>query len=115
MSPLLADVIGLAGSAFFIGAFAYANIARSLNKVVFNLANLFGAIFLLVSLSVNFNLAAFVLEAVWGGIAVVGLVTAIRARRSSSTEGRGSGERNTIEATANRTTPAPSPHAEGGR
>ena len=33
-----------------------------------------GAALLLVSLSVNFNLAAFVLEAAWGAIAAVGLV-----------------------------------------
>jgi len=80
MSPLLADVIGLLGSALFIAAFAYANIAKSLNKVWFNLANLVGAILLLISLSVTFNLAAFVLEAAWGTIAGVGLILAIRTR-----------------------------------
>ncbi len=80
MSPLLADVIGLIGSALFIAAFAYANVSKSLNKVWFNLANLAGAILLLISLSVTFNLAAFVLEAAWAVIAVVGLVMAIRAK-----------------------------------
>lgn len=81
MSPLAADIIGLIGSAIFLAAFAYANISKSLNKLLFNLANLVGAILLLISLSVNFNLAAFVLEAAWGAIAVVGLVLAIRAKR----------------------------------
>ncbi len=80
MSALVADVIGLIGSALFIAAFAYANISKSLNKVVFNLANLVGAILLLISLSVNFNLAAFVLEAVWGAIAAVGLLLAMWAK-----------------------------------
>lgn len=80
MNQILADVIGLTGSALFIAAFAYANVAKQLNKLVFNLANLVGAILLLISLSVNFNLAAFVLEAAWGTIAGVGLVLAIRAR-----------------------------------
>ena len=80
MSATLADVIGLAGSALFIGAFAYANVATKLDKVVFNLANLVGAILLLISLSVTFNLAAFVLEAVWGAIAAVGLALAIRTK-----------------------------------
>jgi len=80
MSPLAADVIGLLGSALFITAFAYANVAKQLDKVVFNLANLAGAILLLVSLSVTFNLAAFVLEAAWGTIAAVGLALAIRAK-----------------------------------
>ena len=86
MSPFAADVIGLVGSALFIGAFAYANIAETLNKLVFNLANLAGAILLLISLSVTFNLAAFVLEAAWGTIAAVGLVMAIRARMQERRE-----------------------------
>lgn len=80
MTPLIGDVIGLVGSAFFIGAFAYANFARQLDKIWFNLANLVGAILLLISLSVSFNLAAFVLEAAWGVIAAVGLLLAVRAR-----------------------------------
>ena len=81
MSTFAADVIGLVGSALFIAAYAYANVSKSLNKVWFNFANLVGAILLLISLSVTFNLAAFVLEAAWGTIAGVGLVLAIRARR----------------------------------
>lgn len=86
MSTLAADVVGLIGSALVIGAFAYANVAKSLNKAWFNLANLLGAVLLLISLSVSFNLAAFVLEAAWGVIAAVGLVTAIRARPSERSE-----------------------------
>jgi hypothetical protein len=80
MTPLLADILGLIGSALFIGAFAYANVAKRLNKVWFNLANLVGAVLLLISLSVTFNLAAFVLEAAWGAIAAVGLVLAVREK-----------------------------------
>ena len=78
ITPFAADVIGLAGSALFIGAFAYANLAKTLNKVGFNLANLGGSILLLISLAVNFNLAAFVLETAWGLIAIAGLVMALR-------------------------------------
>jgi hypothetical protein len=80
VNTLWADIIGLIGSALFIGAFAYANLAKDLNKVWFNLANLAGAILLLFSLSVTFNLAAFVLEAAWGAVAAVGLVMAIRTK-----------------------------------
>ena len=80
MNGVLADVIGLTGSAIFIGAFAYANVAKTLNKLLFNAANLVGAILLLISLSLKFNLAAFVLEAAWGAIALIGLVSALRQR-----------------------------------
>ena len=76
-----ANLVGLIGSAIFIAAFAYANAAERLNKLWFNAANLIGALLLLWSLSVHFNLAAFVLEAAWGLIALAGLIAALRARR----------------------------------
>lgn len=83
MSQTLADAIGLAGSALFIAAFAYANVSKHLNKVLFNLANLIGAILLLISLSVSFNLAATVLEVVWGAIAAAGLIAALLKRKAA--------------------------------
>jgi hypothetical protein len=82
MSGLAADIVGLIGTALFLGAFLYANMAQSLNKLWFNLANLAGAILLLVSLSVKFNLAAFVLEACWALIALYGIARALRERRA---------------------------------
>ena len=84
MTPLLADIVGLIGSALFIGAFAYANLAKTFDKLWFNLANLVGAALLLVSLWVNFNLAAFVLEVAWGTIALLGTVAALRARKAAA-------------------------------
>ncbi len=86
MNGTLADIIGLVGSALFIAAFVYANWAASFDKLWFNLANLAGAICLLVSLSVNFNLAAFVLEAAWGIIALIGTIGALRAGRAGNVE-----------------------------
>jgi hypothetical protein len=83
MTQTLADIIGLTGSALFIAAFAYANVSKQLNKVQFNLANLAGAILLLISLSVSFNLAATVLEVVWGAIAAAGLIAALLKRRAA--------------------------------
>jgi hypothetical protein len=80
MSTLTADIIGLAGSALFIAAFAYANLVPVMDKVLFNAINLVGAALLLTSLWVNFNLAAFVLETAWAIIAAVSLVAALRAR-----------------------------------
>ena len=77
MSLQMADIIGLIGSAIFIGAFAYANIAKNLNKVIFNALNLAGAALLIFSLWINFNLAAFILEVAWAGIALFGLVAAL--------------------------------------
>jgi hypothetical protein len=82
IGPLAADVIGLIGSVIFLGAFAYANAVAQIDKLLFNALNLVGAILLLVSLSVHFNLAATVLEVCWGIIALFGLITAIRKRNA---------------------------------
>jgi hypothetical protein len=78
MTTLTADIIGICGSVLFIGAFIYANMAQTLNKLLFNALNLIGAVLLLISLSVNFNLAAVVLEVAWGIIALFGLIRALR-------------------------------------
>ena len=79
-----ANIVGLVGSVIFIAAFAYANAAAQFDKLWFNLANLIGAVLLLWSLSVHFNLAAFVLEVAWALIALIGLVSAVRQRRKGS-------------------------------
>ena len=81
MNGTLADAIGICGSTLFIGAFLYANRAKELDKLLFNAVNLVGAIMLLISLAVHFNLAAMILEAAWAAIALAGLVSAWRARR----------------------------------
>ena len=73
-----ANIVGLVGSAIFLAAFAYANVAATFSKVWFNAANLAGALLLLASLSVHFNLAAFALEAAWAVIALIGLIAALR-------------------------------------
>ncbi len=80
LSSFAANAIGIVGSVLFIAAFAYANVSPAMNKVAFNLANLAGAILLLISLSVHFNLAAVILEAAWAVIALFGLIGALRAR-----------------------------------
>lgn len=78
-----ANIIGLIGSALFLAAFAYANASSKMDKLLFNAANLVGALLLLASLSVHFNLAAFVLEVCWAVIALIGLVQALRARKAA--------------------------------
>jgi hypothetical protein len=83
MSDTLANVIGLAGSALFIAAYLYSNIAATIDFRLFNAANLVGAMLLIASLSVHFNLAAMVLEVSWALIAAFGLVKALAGRRAA--------------------------------
>ena len=79
----MADIVGLAGSALFIAAFLYSNIATTIDFRWFNAANLIGAVLLIASLTVHYNLAAMVLEVSWGAIAAFGLVKALAGRRAA--------------------------------
>jgi len=76
----LANIVGLIGSAIMVIAFAYSNLAKRMNLVLFNLLNLLGAVMLGASLTVHFNLASMLLEIVWAAIALFGLVRALMAR-----------------------------------
>ncbi|WP_333567672.1 CBU_0592 family membrane protein [Sphingorhabdus sp.] len=77
VSPFAADFIGFAGSFFIVAAFAYSNLTTQMNALWFNVANLLGAALLTISLMVNFNLPTMVLEIVWMGIAVLGIMKAL--------------------------------------
>ena len=88
ISSFEADLIGFAGSFLIVAAFAYSNISKSMNLLVFNVANFFGAALLAISLTVNYNLPTMVLEVVWMAIALFGITKALMARRT---------ERDTVE------------------
>lgn len=81
MNPLLADVIGLVGSASIVGAYIYNNMAERVDALLYNLTNLIGAALLCISLTVHFNLASLLLEFVWMGVALWGIGKAMKARR----------------------------------
>ncbi len=81
ISPFAADIIGICGSVLFIIGFAYANVAKAMDQLLFNALNLVGAVLLLISLSVHFNLAAVLLEIAWGTIALLGIGKALLDRR----------------------------------
>ena len=78
----LYDILGLAGAALFLAAYAGAQLERldplRLPALLMNLA---GAILILLSLAEDFNLGAFVLEAAWGLIALFGLIKYALGRR----------------------------------
>lgn len=81
MSFDLANIVGLIGSGLMVVAYAYSNMAKSLNFVIFNLLNLAGSLLLIWSLTVHFNLASMALEIVWAAIALLGLGNALRRKR----------------------------------
>ena len=80
ISSQTANLIGFAGSFCIVAAFAYANSAKQMNKLLFNIVNFVGAALLAVSLTVNYNLPTLVLEFVWMAIALYGIVGALSSR-----------------------------------
>lgn len=73
MSDGLANIVGMIGSGLMMIAYAYSNIARQIDFVLFNLLNLVGSLMLIASLTVHFNVASMALEVVWAVIALFGL------------------------------------------
>ena len=84
ITPLAADLIGFAGTFCIVAAYAYSNVAKATNMVLFNALNFVGAALLAVSLTVNYNLPTLVLEFVWMAIALFGLARAFRAHRRAA-------------------------------
>ena len=69
------DALGLVGAALFVISFAGNQLERLDPHGWPSLAlNFVGAVLILISLSFSFNLASFVLESVWGLIALYGLI-----------------------------------------
>ncbi|UAK23317.1 hypothetical protein K8P63_13015 [Sphingomonas nostoxanthinifaciens] len=83
MSVLVANIVGLVGSALMVVAYAYSNLALQLNFLLFNALNLVGSLLLIASLTVSFNLASMSLEIVWAAIALAGLVKALTGRKAA--------------------------------
>jgi hypothetical protein len=83
MIPDIYTVVGFAGMACIIAAYAYLTFDEAPNPFVLHGTNLAGAALLTVSLLVHTNLPSLVLEGFWAAIAIYGLVKALRQRRTA--------------------------------
>lgn len=82
---LLANIIGMTGTSLVVGAYFLIQLDRMDPKgLAYNLWNLVGALFLLFSLLVHFNLASFVIELFWITASAVGLWQVWRRRREKN-------------------------------
>lgn len=78
----LYDVIGLAGTALVVIAYVMLQTQKlSAASFTFNFVNLLGALLLLVSLLVNFNLASLIIEIFWIAASVLGLYRYYKERQ----------------------------------
>lgn len=82
---LFADIIGMSGTSLVVGAFFLLQLNKvSAKGLQYNLMNLIGALCLLISLCINFNLASFVIEIFWIVASLIGLYNLWQARRKAS-------------------------------
>lgn len=71
---IMSDIIGLMGVACVLSAYFFLQIEKvKSDGVGYLVLNLVGAILLIVSLMVTFNLASFVIEICWLSISLFGL------------------------------------------
>ncbi|KPP95054.1 permease [Erythrobacter sp. HL-111] len=78
------SLVGFAGTACIIGAYAYLTLNARPNPFVLHGANLAGAALLTVSLLVHTNWPSLALEGFWAAIAITGLVKALRSGSAAS-------------------------------
>lgn len=95
--PLLANIVGLLGTTAVVGAYFMVQLDKlDPQGLAYNLWNLIGAVLLLLSLLVHFNLASFVIELFWIAASFVGLWHWRRRRRNQIEliTPKGAGEKN---------------------
>ena len=75
------DVLGIAGVILILASYLLLQMGRlDANAPAYSLSNALGSVLILISLSHNFNLSAFVIEGVWLLISLYGF-TRFLARR----------------------------------
>ena len=80
---LAANIIGMIGTALVVGTYFLLQLDRLDPKgLPYNLWNLVGALLLLLSLLVHFNLASFVIELFWIAASLLGLFKVYRKTKS---------------------------------
>lgn len=76
-----ADFVGFVGAVTILSGFAYQTLRNAAPDRLSNALNFIGASLLALSLIVNYNLPALLLETAWAAIALFGLVRTVVARR----------------------------------
>lgn len=81
---LLGDILGHLGIACFLGAYFLMQQGRITHDGAWYLSlNLVGALLMMASLAIDWNLSAFVLEAAWALISIYGIYRHLYQRKRS--------------------------------
>jgi len=77
----LPDAVGIIGAALLMVAYFLLQINKlQSNGLAYSLLNAIGALLIVFSLLVNFNLAAFLIEVFWVLISLIGIIRYLRPR-----------------------------------
>jgi hypothetical protein len=77
----LLDVVGLLGAVLLMVAYLLLQVNKlQSNGLAYSLLNAIGALLIVFSLLVNFNLAAFLIEVFWVLISLIGIIRYLRPR-----------------------------------
>jgi hypothetical protein len=82
------DLLGNVGVACILGAYLLLQLGRLTNEhLLYSLINGVGAALILVSLTFNYNLSAFIIESAWLAISIFGVVLyGLRVKKQSLDE-----------------------------
>lgn len=82
-NPIIGDIIGITGVFIIVVAYILMQIDRMDPKgFLFSLLNTIGAIFILVSLLYDWNLASFVMEVIWLTLSFYGTIRGYKKIKS---------------------------------
>ena len=85
------EVLGTTGAILIVGAYFLLQVQRLDPKgLTYSVVNALGAGAIVTSLTVEWNLSAFLVEAFWFAVSVFGIVRWAQRRRSASAEPSGS-------------------------
>ena len=77
------DILGTIGVGFIIVMYAMLQLGKiSAERPAFSAFNAIGAVFILVSLTYEFNLSAALMEGIWLAVSLYGLWRALSGRRA---------------------------------
>jgi len=84
MNTFLFDAIGMLGVFMILAVYSLVQLDKmDVKGLFYSIINAVGAVFILISLTVTFNMASFVIECAWLVISLFGIFQALKRARSN--------------------------------
>ena len=84
MSTFLFDAIGMVGVFMILAVYSLVQLDKmDVKGFFYSVVNAIGAVFILISLTVTFNISSFVIEIAWLMISLFGIFQAFKRKKSN--------------------------------